>query len=124
MIIVPVDDKKDLFKVEDVLSMELIEEIKMEDFWEYSWEQQDMQQTWKRRKLKNNKLLNKIDEEFNALLGIIEDSINVKFNQKHCYSSFWLDYHGFTCGIHEDGAERGYTPYMAMQLYLTEADID
>lgn len=124
MIIEPVDSLNDLFLVIDPISNELMAKLSKEDFWQYSWERQDMQQNWNRRKLIPNALLQQIDEEYLDLLDQIELAVNIKFTHKHCYSSFWLDYENFTCGIHEDGAERNYTPLMAMQIYLTEANHD
>lgn len=126
MKIYPVDNQKDLFVVEDILPADLIEEINTQDFWGYAWEDQQMQSGWRRRKLtfSDESPLAKIDPCYNELLDQIEEVANVKFIHKHCQSSFWLDYAGFDCSIHEDGAERGYTPLMAMQVYLTESSDD
>ena len=123
MIITQIDEKADLFLIEDVLPQDLINEIDKEDFLSYNWEEQRMQSTWNRRRLLPDvsSPLTKIDNHYNLLLNQIEDSLNISFEHRHCWSSFWLDYEGFDCSIHEDGAERGYTPKLAMQIYLTES---
>lgn len=123
MIITAVDDQQDLFLIEDILPIELINQIQQEQFWEYPWEKQEMQLDWARRKLiSNGTLLEKIDIEYNRLLDQIAQATNIEFTNKFCWSAFWLDYKGYTCDIHEDGAERNYSPLMAMQIYLTESD--
>lgn len=121
MIIVPVDNRLNLFRVENVLSEKTIEKIQQENFANYPYELQEGQLDWNRKKLLSNDLFKQIDVEFNNKLDKIELATNVSFITKHCYSSFWLDYSGFLCPVHEDGAERGYTPAMAMQLYLSES---
>lgn len=126
MIIQPVDSKFDLFKVEELLPDDLIEQINCEDLWNYPWEKQDMQSDWNRRRLlpSTDSLLGQVDSFYNQVLDQIADTIGLVFEHKTCWSSFWLDYENYTCNIHEDGAERGYTPLMAMQVYLTDSTDD
>lgn len=118
-----IDDKNDLFKVEGILPESLITQIQKENLWEYPWHEQEMQTDWNRRKLlpPSNSPLALVDEYYAKALDIIAQTLNIKFEHKHCWSAFWLDYEGFDCLIHEDGAERGYTPSMAMQIYLTDS---
>lgn len=125
MTITPVDSVPDLFLVENILPEKLIQEINKENFWRYAWEDQEMQTGWKRRRLlpTAQSPLRRVDEYYNQLLDQIEKVANVEFEQKHCWSSFWFDYEGFSCSIHEDGEERDYTPKMAMQVYLLDSDV-
>jgi len=124
MTITPVDNKADLFIIENIIPDKLFNQIDKESFWEYPSEEQEMQSGWKRRKLLPNlsSPLSKLDEIYNDALDQIEFIAGVQFEHKHCWSSFWLDYEGFDCSIHEDGAERNYNPLMAMQIYLTESN--
>jgi hypothetical protein len=123
MIITPVDSQLDLFIVENVLPLDLLEQINQEDLWSCPWEKQDMQLEWDRRLLlpTADSPISQIDTYYNQLLDQIADTVGVEFIHKSCWSSFWLDYENYICNIHEDGAERGYTPLMAMQVYLTES---
>lgn len=123
MIIKPVDDKLDLFLIEDILPLELLNRIRTEDFWGYDWEKQEMQSRWNRRRLlpDSSSPLGEVDVHYNHVLDQLEEVVGIKFTHKTCWSSFWLDYDGFNCTIHEDGAERNYNPLMAMQIYLSES---
>jgi hypothetical protein len=123
MIITPVDSQLDLFIVEDVLPADLLTQINNEDLWSYPWEKQNMQAAWDRRLLQpeSESPLGRVDNYYNQLLDQIADAVNIEFEHKSCWSSFWLDYENYSCSIHEDGAERGYTPLLAMQVYLTES---
>lgn len=123
MKIAAVDSQNDLFVVEEILPESLIEQIEQENLWAYPWQEQEMQSDWNRRKLSppTGSPLTLVDQYYKQALDEIEEIVNIQFEHKHCWSSFWLDYEGFDCKIHEDGAERGYTPYMAMQVYLTDS---
>jgi len=127
MIIEPVDNIPDLFRVENVLPDELIERINQLPWLDHPWEEQDMQADWKRRKLLPyvGSPLSEVDTYFNSrFLTYVESVTKVVFEYKKAWSSFWLDYEGFSCSIHEDGAEREYNPLMAMQIYLTDSDYE
>jgi len=126
MKITQIDNNPDLFLVENILPSTLLNKIVDEDLWEYDWEDQHMQLGWCRRRLlpSAESPLSKVDNYYNNILDNIEKITNIKFAHKHCWSSFWMDYEGFMCSIHEDGAERDYNPLLAMQIYLTEADLD
>jgi hypothetical protein len=123
MIITPVDSQLDLFIIDDVLPSSLLHDITQLDLWSCSWEEQPMQSGWNRRKLvtDNQLLFIEVDQHYNNALDTIAQATGIVFEHKHCWSSFWLDYENYVCNIHEDGAERGYTPLMAMQVYLTES---
>jgi hypothetical protein len=123
MRITQVDSARDLFIVEDLLPNSLLHDIKQLDLWACPWEEQSMQSDWNRRKLitDNQLLFAEVDQHYNKALDQIAEATGVEFEHKHCWSSFWLDYEDYVCNIHEDGAERGYTPLMAMQVYLTES---
>lgn len=128
MKITAVDIANDLFIVEDALPMSLLQYIKKQDFWQYPWENQEMQSDTHRRKIKtdNLALFDDINQCYFNELDQIAEVTNVTFIDQpilehRCWSSFWLDYEGFNCNIHEDGAERNYRPLMAMQVYLTES---
>lgn len=115
MKITAIDESNDLFFVEDIFPNELIEKILQQDYMTYSWEIQEGQESWHRRKLKinNTSPLAKIDPYLNAVRNSIADTIGVVWNEYDCWSSFWLDMPRFTTDIHLDG----YLP-SAMQIYL------
>jgi hypothetical protein len=113
-----------LFFVSNILPDNIINQLNNEKFWDYQWELQDEQHTWKRRKLlpHDTSPLSFIDDIYLSSLPTIEESLNIKFTMQHCNSSFWLDYADFTCDIHLDGF--GQRPEIAMQVYLTESEHD
>lgn len=123
MKITAVDSKNDLFTVENIIPEVLIDDIDKLPLLDLPWETQAMQENWPRRKLLSDQIpeLCKFDSFLQTdFLDSVEAALNIEFINKTAFSSFWLDLQGFDCAVHEDGAERGYTPYMAMQLYLTE----
>lgn len=115
MNITAVDDKKDLFLVENILPADIIHEIQQQDFSVYPWELQQGQENWRRRKLlpPADSCLHKIDPYLNSVRLEIADILNVAFTRTFCWSSFWYDSVGFTTDMHLDGS----LP-IAMQLYL------
>lgn len=119
MKIIAIDEKKDLFCVENIIPSNLIEQIANLDVTSYNWELQQGQENWKRRKLipPNHSPLHLIDKHLNEIRPYIADSIGVTFNEYDCWSSFWYDTEGFTTNIHLDGALPN-----AMQIYLTNCD--
>ncbi len=123
MKISPIDSTPDLFKVDEILPWDLIRQIEKEDLWSYPWEFQNMQNSWKRRKLIiQNTLLAQVDYYYNQVLDLIAEETKIIWENKHCNSSFWLDYEGFDCAVHLDGEERNFTPLMAMQVFLSESE--
>ena len=124
MKITAVDDRLDLFLVEEVLPEDLLELVTKEKFYDYPWDSQEMQLDFSRRQLliDQTSVLPRVDKVYNSCLSIIEDSVSIRFHEKRCWSSFWLDFQGFHCPVHLDGAERNLTPKIAMQLYLSESD--
>lgn len=122
MKITAVDDQFNLFLVEQVLPEDLLGLVKKEEFQLYPWMPQEMQLDFKRRQIifDDTSILTKVDAEYNTCLSIIEEHLNINFHESRCWSSFWLDYQGFSCPVHLDGAERGFKPKLAMQLYLSD----
>lgn len=123
MKITAVDDRLDLFLVEDILPEDLLELVTKEKFYNYPWDSQEMQADFNRRRLlvQDTSILNQVDQVYNSCLSMIEQHLRISFHDKRCWSSFWLDFQGFHCPVHLDGAERNLTPKLAMQVYLSES---
>jgi len=117
MIITPVDDKNNLYLIEDVFPDDLLNKINQEDFMSYEWQFQEGQFDWPRRQLivKPWNILVEVDNHLNKFRQYIADSLNVHFPEYDCWSAFWLDLPTFTCPTHLDGD----LP-IAMQVYLLE----
>ena len=118
MIITPVDAQYNLFLVEDIYPQDLLDQVAQEDFMSYEWELQEGQLDWPRRKLlpQQDSILPKLDLHLNKVRQDLADALNVHFPEYDCWSSFWLDYAPYTCGIHLDGD----LP-IAMQVYLLDS---
>jgi len=115
MKITAVDDKKDLFLVEDILPDNIIGAIQQLDLDSLDWELQSGQEVWKRKKLipPASCVLNDVDPYLNSVRLQIANTIGIELVEYDCWSSFWYDTEGFTTDIHLDG-----TLPNAMQLYL------
>lgn len=123
MNITAIDSVPDLFFVENVVDLDLIKDINKEDLWSYPWEIQAQQNGWKRRKLliPESSPLNEVNNLIMKTVSLIETTANIVLEHHRTHTIFWLDYEGFCVDIHEDGDDRGYTPTLALQTYLTES---
>ena len=117
MKITPIDDKKDLFLVENILPKDIIDEIQHIDLTSYEWALQEGQENWKRRQLflPSHSVLNQIDPYLNSIRLEIAETIGIVLHEYDCWSSFWYDTKGFTTDIHLDGSLPN-----AMQIYLKD----
>lgn len=116
-----IDTRQDLYLIENILPDSLLQDIAQEPVENYEWELQEGQESWKRRKLilPASSNLNLVDKYLNEIRHTIASKIGVVWHEYDCWSSFWLDFPGFTTDVHLDG----FLP-SAMQLYLGQNIID
>lgn len=119
MLITPVDDKNNLFLVENVLPTTLLEAIQHEKLLEYKYTR-DFSGHLDRRKLIYDEAspFSRIDNFLTDNINTISKAIGKKL--VNLSSNVWMDDPGFNMGIHIDNL--GVT--IAMQLYLTKGPID
>jgi hypothetical protein len=104
MQITPVDSENNLFKVEDVFTLNLVEQILATDWLNIPWKRQEGQENWARRRLDNSTLpwINEWDSQLGQAWDSIEEAVGIKL-QPYYGTGFWLDEDGFTCDMHTDG---------------------
>jgi hypothetical protein len=114
MIIKSIDEKCNLFSVENIYSHKLINEIQTLDLINYPYEQVIWQEAVPRRKLNFDKFdtLARIDEELASKIEIISKEIGIEI--KGFGTSVWLDLSQFNMAIHEDNQ----AIKVSMQVYL------
>ena len=56
MQIIPIDNENNLFRVEDLLTQDLVEQVLATDWLNIPWHRQEGQENWARRRLKNSAL--------------------------------------------------------------------
>ena len=119
MIITPVDNRKDLFLVEQIFPQDLLDRINQLNFTDLNTEFMEMQEDWpcRRRVLYDEDSLfaiihRQVKKQVVTISQIIEQPIS------DCDTGFWLDTEGFTTNLHLDNEQ----VYIAMQVYLTEAE--
>jgi hypothetical protein len=112
MTITPVDERPDLFYVEDVYPQELLEQMTEQYALSAPWRREDMQADWLRRRLDNTELVNEFDSYIKSCASTIEQAIN--FPVLYCDTGFWLDEPGFTVSRHVDNAGVA----ASMQVYM------
>ena len=113
MKIIPVDSENNLFKVENVVSNDLVAKVMSTNWLDLDWERQEGQETWSRRRIKNSSIpwIDQWDQEM--LVGwwpVIKTAIGKEL-QYYRGTAWWIDDPGFICPMHTDGAMPG-----AMQL--------
>ena len=100
----PVDQSDSLYAISQVFDVQLLEELHKKDLYSYDWEQEIMQSTLARRRLRyaDNDILAQLDHSINSKENIqqLSDIFNKQFYR--VISNFWLDEPGYTIGNHPD----------------------
>ena len=104
MQITPVDSDFNLFRVEDVFSQDLVQQVLATDWANLPWHRQEGQESWPRRKIDNSALcwIQDWDSECSCLWPKIGTATGTTMGQ-YTGTAFWLDEPGFTCRMHTDG---------------------
>ena len=112
MKITAIDDTRRLFRVEDIVSPELLAELEQLDWSNVPWTRQPMQEAWPRRLLEpTHPTLDKVITCINDALAQVCEVCNINIGGI-VTTGFWLDEPGFTVSIHTDGHLPG-----SMQLF-------
>ena len=108
MQIISIDNENNLFKVEDLLTQDLVEQVLATDWLNIPWQRQEGQENWARRRLENSALpwADQWDQQLSQVWNDIAKAVGVEL-QPYYGTGFWLDEPGFTCGIHTDGEMPG-----------------
>lgn len=108
MIIKPVDDEYNLFRVEQAVDQSLVDNIMSTDWLNLPWQRQEGQENWSRRRI-DNTALPWIDQWHAYMRHIWPDVEHQLGIQIHDYTdtAFWIDEPGFTCTMHTDGEMPG-----------------
>ena len=118
MKITPVDDKCNLYKMEDVISEELMNKLSEVNLLDVPWIEPPWQEDWERRQLQHesNDVLIAVAQEINSHAKKVSEVTDL--NITTIGSRFWLDTEGFQCTPHIDNPAVN----IAFQLYLTDCD--
>jgi hypothetical protein len=90
MIITPLDSQNNLFKVIDILPIEIAQTVINTDWLALPWERQYMQERWPRRKVNSNDVTPLMDQYLSDNVDIVAEAIGVKLS-KTLITSFWVD---------------------------------
>lgn len=104
MQIKPVDSENNLFRVENVVSSELSQQVQATDWLSLPWTRQEGQENWARRRIVDNAIpwISQWHAEMNRLWPTISNALGTDI-APYCGTAFWLDEQDFTCGMHTDG---------------------
>jgi hypothetical protein len=119
MKITSVDDKNDLFLVEDFYPENILNKIKINELLT-SENLQDVNNgnsVGTRRSVRRTVLNNELIQFTESVLPQLSENIGVKLSG--CTVNLWIDGPGFYMGIHEDNA----AIQVSLQIYLTDDDI-
>ena len=108
MLIEPVDQEKNLFRITDVFPQHIVDLVANEDWLNLDWIRQEGQESWSRRRI-NQSAISWIDQwhaHFRSIWPEVEKQLGVPI---HGYTdtAFWIDEPGFTCSMHTDGEMPG-----------------
>ena len=112
MQITPVDQDHNLFAVTDVFPQTLVDQIISTDWLALSWQRQEGQELWSRRRIDNAALAwgHEWDQICQQLWPVLGQAIGYKM-ANYQGTAWWVDEPGFTCAMHTDGEMPG-----AMQM--------
>ena len=104
MQVTSVDSENNLFRVENVFSQTLVEQVLLTDWLNLAWDRQEGQENWARRRIRNSEIswLADWDNELAQHWNSIEAHLGIKI-APYFGTAFWVDEPGFTCAMHTDG---------------------
>jgi hypothetical protein len=102
--ITPVDSENNLFRVENIFTPNLVQQVLATNWLSIPWQRQEGQENWARRRLENLALpwANEWDQQLGHAWNDIATAVGIKL-QPYYGTGFWLDEDGFTCSMHTDG---------------------
>lgn len=101
MKITSIDNTNRLFLVENLLPPDLVNEVLTIDWQAVSWKRGYLQETWSRRQLDNNPVMDNVNDYISNHKDYIGEACGVKFETP--FTMWWYDEPGFDVGIHTDG---------------------
>ena len=112
----PVDDKKDLFQINGLLTDSLLENLSKEIVEAIPFTKMEWQEEWERRKLivAPGSVLEQIQQHIDSQAEAIGQALGKTI--KNISTIFWLDLPGFTCPAHFDNPRVD----TVMQIYLND----
>jgi hypothetical protein len=104
MQITPVDNELNLFRVENVFSNELVQQVKDTDWLNLPWSRQPYQENWNRRRVTESSIpwIDQWNFQLSTNWSRLEEQLNIEI-QPYCGTAFWIDEPGFVCTMHTDG---------------------
>lgn len=116
MIIIPVDEQKNLYRVEEFYPADLLAEFLSTDHLLTPYTKEEMQDYWPRRRLfyDDQSIYSQLDLYVKQQLPIIASTIGVDLMA--CDTGFWLDEPGFCMDSHLDNEG----VQASMQIYMND----
>lgn len=104
MQICAVDQENNLFRVENVISDQLSQQVLATDWLSLPWTRQQGQENWARRRIVDNAIpwVSQWHRELSQAWPEIQRQLGVKL-APYYGTAFWLDEQDFTCSMHTDG---------------------
>ena len=108
ILIAPVDDERNLFRINNVFPTELTHQVQNTDWLQLPWQRQEGQENWKRRRIDESVLpwIDSWHNHMNKIWPTIEEKIGILI-KPYSGTAFWIDEPGFTCALHTDGEMPG-----------------
>lgn len=120
MKITAVDNKLDLFQIENFYPLDLLEKFSYSDHMSMPWKKEAMQTQYPRRRLivPNGSIYKDMNKHVNSVLETIADI--TKINYMCADTGFWLDESGFSMAPHVDNE----VVFASMQIFLNINRLD
>lgn len=108
MRVTAVDQDRNLFTIDQMVSLDLQEKILNTPWIELEYIKQPGQELWPRRRIVDQQLpwLAQWTEEISSQWSALEQALGIKL-ESYTGTAFWLDEPGFVCPIHSDGEMPG-----------------
>jgi len=108
MLIQPVDQEHNLFRITDVFPQHIVDLVMQEDWLNLSWCRQEGQERWSRRRI-NHSAIAWVDQwhaHMRSIWSDVERQLGIAIHP-YTDTAFWIDEPGFTCPLHTDGEMPG-----------------
>lgn len=108
MLIYPVDQYNNLFRIEDVFPQHIVKQVLATDWLSLPWTRQEGQELWARRRIQDDVLpwRSQWEDHCRQIWPKIADALKVQLSG-YQGTAWWLDEPGFTCSLHTDGEMPG-----------------
>jgi hypothetical protein len=104
MQVTPVDQERNLYKIQQVMPQHIVDQVMSTDWMSLPWARQEGQEQWRRRRIEESSIPWIADwhRHFESIWPDLEQQLGRRI-APYAGTAFWVDEPGFVCTMHTDG---------------------